>query len=545
MRIYPGNNQVLQNAIALLDPDARIAAIAPASLPNPLPAANKGEYFYFNAAGTITLYSLSYQINPGDRLWCNTDETTAGQEINWEVIAAPDAKSPYYIDPVKSVVVTLPAIASLTEGDRVLLKSSPPVIKQLKGGSFVDQSFPDGAIAQVVGQNLEVYRLGNAIAQRTFDTSKPSKASTNYYVNANTGSDLNNGESSVTAFATVNRALAELQKYYWTDVVGLTLEGATLFNTPITLSGIGVDAANGISIRIGVTSTTTDYINTLTVTDFSVVGVKAQLAGNARVIFKRIGKVDITTGTNNVRIRNITATTGVVFQFEDIGSVEMNAPIRCEGTINVTNSLFEFLSVGYAYVDLSFLDSFVAPRNIGQIVFAANCFSIQVEHSAFSFNGMAYALDSARLAVSDYYGIEKLAGTIPDDLYGGFSNNPIFDFATSKLINYDNTTSGLVAQNYQDAIDELKTQLNSVQSINVETITADKQLQNNAARIQDLTNPSTTQRNILLPTTPALAKEFIVINEANSIGSFLINGSVVAPSYRYAIAWNGNKWLEL
>lgn len=117
----------------------------------------------------------------------------------------------------------------------------------------------------------------------------------------------------------------------------------------------------------------------------------------------------------------------------------------------------------------------------------------------------------------------------------------IDNFSLINGSDYKNTTSGLLATNYQTAIDELK-QLTS--SIEVVTVTSDRQLQNSSARVQDLTNPASTIRNVLLP-TPQLAKEFLIINEETSIGNFLVNGSIVVPGDRYGIVWNGSKWLEL
>jgi hypothetical protein len=109
-------------------------------------------------------------------------------------------------------------------------------------------------------------------------------------------------------------------------------------------------------------------------------------------------------------------------------------------------------------------------------------------------------------------------------------------------LGYRNVGSGLLATNYQGAIDEL---LTLTASINIQTVNANLQLQNNSARVQDLTNPTSTQRQILLPTTPMLGKEFVFLNSSASLGSLLINASVVAPGNRYGIIWNGSLWRSL
>jgi hypothetical protein len=109
-------------------------------------------------------------------------------------------------------------------------------------------------------------------------------------------------------------------------------------------------------------------------------------------------------------------------------------------------------------------------------------------------------------------------------------------------LGYRNVGSGLLATNYQGAIDEL---LTLTASINIQTVNADLQLQNNSARVQDLTNPTSTQRQILLPSLPALGKEFVFLNSSASLGSLGINAYLVAPGNRYAIIWNGSLWRSL
>lgn len=82
-------------------------------------------------------------------------------------------------------------------------------------------------------------------------------------------------------------------------------------------------------------------------------------------------------------------------------------------------------------------------------------------------------------------------------------------------------------------------------TINVETVIADKQLTNTSAEIQDLINPTSTQLNLYLPSTPVLGKSFLIINEPTSIGNFFTNNSIVFPGDRYEIVFQGDRWLEL
>ncbi len=82
-------------------------------------------------------------------------------------------------------------------------------------------------------------------------------------------------------------------------------------------------------------------------------------------------------------------------------------------------------------------------------------------------------------------------------------------------------------------------------TINVETLTTDKQLENSSAEVQDLTNSTITRLNLFLPNAPILGKSFLIINESGSMGNFYLNNSVVYPGDRYEIVWQGSKWLEL
>lgn len=82
-------------------------------------------------------------------------------------------------------------------------------------------------------------------------------------------------------------------------------------------------------------------------------------------------------------------------------------------------------------------------------------------------------------------------------------------------------------------------------TINVETLTTDKQLENSSAEIQDLTNPTMTRLNLFPPNAPTLGKSFLVINEPGSIGNFYLNNTIVYPDDRYKILWNGDRWIEI
>ncbi|MGL4617723.1 MAG: hypothetical protein ACRC11_19785 [Xenococcaceae cyanobacterium] len=107
---------------------------------------------------------------------------------------------------------------------------------------------------------------------------------------------------------------------------------------------------------------------------------------------------------------------------------------------------------------------------------------------------------------------------------------------------YNNAASTLISTNLQSALDELKALTNSIE---ISTVNSDRQLQNNSARIQNLTNPTSTTHNILMPNTPQLAKEFLIINENASLGDLIVNAFTVSPGMRHFIAWNGTSWLKL
>lgn len=111
-----------------------------------------------------------------------------------------------------------------------------------------------------------------------------------------------------------------------------------------------------------------------------------------------------------------------------------------------------------------------------------------------------------------------------------FTSNQLLE---SILISVNQLGSGTSQQN------------NNQPLINVEIITSDKQLQNTDAEIQDLTNPNSTELNLLLPPSPIVGKSFLFINEFNSIGNLFTNNTVIRPDDRYRIVWNGNRWLEI
>lgn len=143
-RSYYSTLTSLDDRFANLDADKRLAAIAPSALPNPLPAANKGEYFYFNTEGTITLSLVDFLVNKGDWLWCNSDDTAQGDGSKWEVIALPEGRSPFWVDPVIGAIAVVADLPTGIQGDRYLIKD-PIGIKKFKGRVWVDEEFPKGA----------------------------------------------------------------------------------------------------------------------------------------------------------------------------------------------------------------------------------------------------------------------------------------------------------------------------------------------------------------------------------------------------------------
>jgi hypothetical protein len=69
-------------------------------------------------------------------------------------------RTKYYAKPIVGID---PIIGNLLTGDRYLLTSQPAVIKTVGG---VDETFPDGAITQTIGQDREIVRVGNSLIQR-------------------------------------------------------------------------------------------------------------------------------------------------------------------------------------------------------------------------------------------------------------------------------------------------------------------------------------------------------------------------------------------
>jgi hypothetical protein len=86
---------------------------------------------------------------------------------------------------------------------------------------------------------------------------------------------------------------------------------------------------------------------------------------------------------------------------------------------------------------------------------------------------------------------------------------------------------------------------NSRIAISTIVLATDKQLENTDAAIQVLTNSGSTVLNILLPSEPNIGRSFLIISEANSVGNFLVNGTIIYQGDRYEIIWSGDRWVEL
>ena len=117
------NNPPVLSELKTLDPDRLLGAIA--TIPDPLPAANKGDYYLFNANGNLTFNSNNYFVSIGDRLRCDGDNTPPNTPLNWSVILTnPDAtaialsetnKQDLGVDDLDSAIATIKTLATPKE----------------------------------------------------------------------------------------------------------------------------------------------------------------------------------------------------------------------------------------------------------------------------------------------------------------------------------------------------------------------------------------------------------------------------------------------
>jgi hypothetical protein len=170
-------------------------------------------------------------------------------------------------------------------------------------------------------------------------------------------------------------------------------------------------------------------------------------------------------------------------------------------------------------------------------------------------NGLSYtggqSVDLTPVEFADHkHKLENTGSTVAQGIYSlrdpGSANDISFDDESADLLPSVNVaTVQAVIEEIDRRLDNFSVQSGGLPLINVETITADKQLTNGDATIQDLTNPLATSLNILLPSSPSLGKQFLLINESASQGNFFTNNSIVFSGDRYEIVWNGDRWLEL
>ena len=157
----------IDEAIALLsqqqlnlDAEKKIGSISPAQLPNPLPAANAGEFFLFNADGIVRIDGKQYEVQKNDRLRCLEDNTVEGDETKWEILLAPKGRSPFFSDPIDGTVSPIGDIY-VNPGQRLLLRSIPPEILVGENGGTATEEFPEGAFVAQKGTQALWGRIGN------------------------------------------------------------------------------------------------------------------------------------------------------------------------------------------------------------------------------------------------------------------------------------------------------------------------------------------------------------------------------------------------
>lgn len=181
-------------------------------------------------------------------------------------------------------------------------------------------------------------------------------------------------------------------------------------------------------------------------------------------------------------------------------------------------------------------------------------YTVRTGFSVFKNGGRYAGGQSVDLTPTEFirhkHKLENTQSTVAQGIYSSVieavASNISFDDRHADLL--PGADTGYVQQAIEEIdrrLDTFSIQSNNLPIINVETISTDRQLTNGDATIQDLTNSLATSLNILLPSSPLLGKQFLLINESASQGNFYINNSNVYPSDRYEIVWNGSKWLEL
>jgi hypothetical protein len=77
------------------------------------------------------------------------------------------------------------------------------------------------------------------------------------------------------------------------------------------------------------------------------------------------------------------------------------------------------------------------------------------------------------------------------------------------------------------------------------TLNGDVILNVSDAAKQHLISTSTTNLNILLPSSPLNNQEFELINNSASTSSFIFAGETIAPGTRHAVQWDGVEWVVM
>lgn len=417
-----------------------------------------------------------------------------------------------------------------TVGDSVFYSSVETQWYRLESSVLAIEVVYDNTGTNIVGINVQdaIDELHDKLYV------KPIAPSTTIFINPISGNDGNTGFAG-SAIASLDRMQEVLKSYNWNNQA----VRAQINEPSITISS---DYSIGGQDITGAVSFELECNDNLIIND--------------RLIFRNwdIGLI-FEEGIINetVQCLNFTTFTVSFCTINDLPQQVFSLSNGTQFTLNSNNSIPALITIGSDFISANNVDKIIvnAFADLANVDCAPGA-STRSFVSAFNvreirYQGSPVAIADGRAVNFSNPGNHPFANFFGSTIITGPDSSNIGDKVRIDGIEYDNSTSGLAANNFQDAIDEVVTRYGQLTTVNEETITANKTLLPEDPIYQHIKS-DTASLQVALPGSPVNGTKFIIKNNSTSSEAFDVTGSgtvTLLAGQMYEAIYTGTTWIIL
>lgn len=418
-----------------------------------------------------------------------------------------------------------------TAGDSVFYSAVETQWYKLESTVLAIEVIYDNAGTNIVGINVQdaIDELHDKLYV------KPIAPSTTIFINPISGNDGNTGFAG-SAIASLDRMQEVLKSYNWNNQA----VRAQINEPSITISS---DYSIGGQDITGAVSFELECNDNLIIND--------------RLIFRN-WNINVTLEeaiiNETVQALNFTVLTVASCTINDLPQQVFNLSNGQQFTLNNNNSIPALITIGSDFISANTVDKIVvnAFAELSNVDCAPGA-STRSFVSAFDvreirYQGTPVAIADGRAVNFNNPGNEPFANFFGSTIITGPDTSIIGDKVRIDGIEYVNSTSGLSANTFQGAVDELVVRYGQPLLVNEETITVNKTLVETDNVYQHIKS-ETASLEVALPSTPVNGTKFVIVNDSTSTQSIDITGgpstATLAAGAVHKVVYSGSVWLVI